>query len=130
MTVRQQHTQTEKTTFNTLFHADESTHVRHMMHKLNYVLLAGVPIAVVFAPSPLAKPVDLLLGVVLPLHAHVGLNAVITDYVPSALRQPARGAVLVTTLLVTLGLLRWNLAGDGMTASAKALWYKKPEASE
>ena len=30
---------------------------------------------------------DLALGVVLPFHAHVGLNAVISDYIPYAWRS-------------------------------------------
>lgn len=38
------------------------------------VVLAGVPAAVATSPSALTMPLDIVLGIALPLHAHVGMN--------------------------------------------------------
>lgn len=92
-------------------------------------MFVAMPLAFVLAPSPIAKPVDVVLGIAFPVHAHIGMNAVISDYVPPAMRTNARYALLVFTVATTLGLLRWNIAGDGMTASVKQLWAK-PESKE
>ena len=35
-------------------------------------------------------PVDLALGVIFPLHAHIGMNWIISDYVPPAMRGSSR----------------------------------------
>jgi len=32
--------------------------------------------------TPLIRLTDLALGVIIPVHAHVGLNGVVSDYVP------------------------------------------------
>lgn len=51
-------------------------------HILNHSLLLACPLALILSPSVLTFPIDLFLGVALPLHGHVGLNYVISDYVP------------------------------------------------
>ena len=38
-------------------------------------------------------PVDLALGVIFPLHAHIGMNWVISDYVPPDMRTSVRTAM-------------------------------------
>ena len=53
-----------------------------MVHKTAYALAALVPVAIFVSPSPLTTPVDIALGIAIPLHAHVGCNGIISDYVP------------------------------------------------
>ena len=65
-----------------------------------------------------------------PVHAHIGMNYVITDYVPKflgkAARGPARAIMFGVTLVTAAGLLRLNLFGPGVTETFKQLW-RKPE---
>lgn len=57
-------------------------------HLLNTSLLAAAPLALLLSPSALTFPVDLFLGVAFPLHAHVGFNYIISDYVPKVGAPP------------------------------------------
>ena len=41
-------------------------------------------------PQWVSLPVDLTLGVLFPVHSHIALNYVISDYVPKAIRTTAR----------------------------------------
>ena len=62
----------------------------------------------------------------LPVHGHIGMTGVFTDYVPKiagkAALGPARMALLGLTGVSIVGLLNLNLRGEGMTASVKSLW--------
>ena len=82
------------------------------------------PISFVLSPSMLNKPIDLVLGVLFPLHSHIGLNYVISDYVPKALRSTARIGLTGVTAVTTLGLLQLNIGGVGMTETIKTLWRR------
>ena len=55
-------------------------------HLANILLLGLTPIALFSGPSMLSLPVDVTLGVLIPVHAHIGINYVISDYIPKALR--------------------------------------------
>jgi len=90
-------------------------------------LAIATPISFALAPSMINKPIDLALGVVLPLHSHVGLNYVISDYVPKAFRTAARGALMGATVITIAGLAKLNITGDGMTGAIKSLWAPKPK---
>ncbi|KAE9039383.1 hypothetical protein PR003_g6969 [Phytophthora rubi] len=100
-----------------------STKVQHLT---SIGLMAAVPLAFVLSPSPLALPVDLALGVILPVHAHIGMNNVISDYVPKSVRTLARLGWLGATSLMFLGLLRVNLEGPGITEVVKTVWRESP----
>jgi succinate dehydrogenase (ubiquinone) membrane anchor subunit len=91
------------------------------------LLAVLTPISFVLSPSPMNKPIDFTLGVLFPLHAHVGLNYVITDYVPKAIRTVARVSLLGVTGLTCVGLLQLNMNGVGMTQAIKNLWVGKAE---
>ena len=85
--------------------------------------------AFVLSPSALNYPVDVLLAVILPLHAHVGLNYVISDYVPKATRQVARAGLVGLTVATIAGSLLLTYQGPGLTQTIKGLWQpKKPSA--
>jgi TerC family integral membrane protein len=81
------------------------------------------------APSAAAMPFDVALSVAFPLHAHIGLNWIITDYMPwvgpsGALRYALAGLTAVTIA----GLLKVSIVDEtGLTGTLKATW-KEPEA--
>lgn len=91
-------------------------------HKSALALMGLAPVAFLFSPSSANFPVDLLLGIVIPFHSHVGLSHVVTDYAPKAMRTAARVSLLGCTTLLFAGLLKLNISGVGITETIKALW--------
>ena len=83
-----------------------------------------VPVGMFLAPSPVVLPIDLLIGIVAPMHAHSGMIKVIHDYLP----RPVQGALSWVWLLVTgatlAGLFRLNFEGKGICATLKDFWRK------
>jgi len=88
-------------------------------HYSSYSLVALIPAAFLFPANPV---VDYSLALVLPFHSHIGLNMVVTDYVPPAMRTVARGGVLVLTSIALLGLLFINIQGEGLVGTVSHLW--------
>ncbi|KAG7381966.1 hypothetical protein PHYPSEUDO_005437 [Phytophthora pseudosyringae] len=109
-----------------LVEADNHVLSVKLQHLTSVGLMAAVPLAFVLSPSPLALPVDLAMGVILPVHAHIGMNNVISDYVPQNVRTLARLGWLGATSLMFLGLLRVNLEGPGITEVVKTVWRESP----
>ena len=66
--------------------------------------------------------IDAGLALALPVHSHIALNYVVSDYVPKSFRGPARWGVLASTVLATLGLARLALSEPGVTGTVKRLW--------
>ena len=97
-------------------------------HKINVGLLAATPLAL-FVGGPLQMPLDLALGVMLPIHGHIGMNMVITDYAKKIAGKgavgPSRMALAVLTGTTMIGLLKLNLTGPGITESVKSFWRPK-----
>lgn len=54
--------------------ADDGKLGTKLYHAVNMVVLAGVPAAVATSPSALTMPLDIVLGIAMPLHAHIGMN--------------------------------------------------------
>ncbi len=100
-----------------------------LTHALRPNVQGLTPVAFVLSPSPLNLPVDLALGFALPLHGHIGMNYVITDYATkvfgSGARDPARAAMFAFTGITMFGLTSLNLNGPGITTTVKSLWYSK-----
>jgi succinate dehydrogenase (ubiquinone) membrane anchor subunit len=88
-------------------------------------LAALTPVAFVLSPSVFNKPVDVALSVLFPAHFHIGMNYIISDYVPKALRSAARTGLVGVTLVTTLGLLRLSIEKEGLTECIKSLWRRK-----
>eukprot|EP00636_Phaeomonas_parva_P018296 CAMPEP_0118853792 /NCGR_PEP_ID=MMETSP1163-20130328/2250_1 /TAXON_ID=124430 /ORGANISM="Phaeomonas parva, Strain CCMP2877" /LENGTH=139 /DNA_ID=CAMNT_0006786405 /DNA_START=88 /DNA_END=507 /DNA_ORIENTATION=+ len=111
------------------FKADSGKLAVGVYHKINTATLFVTPIAFML-PTGYTMPVDLALGVLFPIHSHIGLNYVVTDYLPKILPTsifPAvRMGVAGLTGVMMLGLLRLNIGGPGITQTLKSLW-KKPE---
>jgi succinate dehydrogenase (ubiquinone) membrane anchor subunit len=113
-----------------LVEADSGAVGTKFYHLSNTALLVAAPLALFLSPSPLTFPVDLFLGVAFPVHGHIGINYIISDYVPRASRPLARYVLLGATTVTLLGLLKLNLSGPGLTETFKSLWRaeKKEEA--
>merc|ERR1719197_1847463 len=96
-------------------------------HKLNFAMIALGPLALVLSPSVLNAPVDLLMGIMIPLHGHVGGNDVISDYAKKVTKAPwfdqaLRKGLLGVTVITFFGLLKLNLQGPGITEACKSVW--------
>ena len=96
-------------------------------HKVNAALVALAPVTLLAGAAQ--TPFDLLLCFALPVHSHIGMNLVITDYAKKlggkGAIAPARKALAVVTGLSALGLLKLTMAGPGITESVKSFWRPK-----
>lgn len=109
--------------------ADSSNTLNRVYHAVTTGLVVLAPVSLYCSPSIVTYPIDFILGVAFPLHAHVGLNYVISDYVPKASRVYARAGLLGLTVVTIAGLFKLNYEGPGLTESFKALW-KLPKKKE
>ena len=82
--------------------------------------MLGLIPAGVLAPSEIVYPIDLALGLILPLHMQLGMRDVVRDYVPN--EKIWQYVLLGVSLCTALGLARLNFNGDGVSATAKRLW--------
>jgi succinate dehydrogenase (ubiquinone) membrane anchor subunit len=96
-----------------------------LYHKSGIVLLGLAPAAVLLSPTSLNAPLDYLLAIIVPFHSHVGLSAVVTDYVPKAYRTLARAGVLGASIITFAGLIKLNIKGPGITETVKSVWKKE-----
>jgi len=97
-----------------------STHELFAYTNKSLAILA--PAAVVLSPSFINAPVDLALGVIVPLHMYIGCTGVIQDYIPENQQGLSITLLGILSLLTGLGLLKINLCGVGITESVKSLW--------
>lgn len=90
----------------------------------SHIALAGlVPVAALAGDgSTLTMVADLALGVVMPIHSHISVNGVISDYVPKAYMGASRWATLGLSVVAFIGLTNLNLQGPGITSTVKSLW--------
>lgn len=110
--------------------ADSSASLNKLYHHSGLALAILTPAAFALSPSVINMPIDIILGIVFPLHSHVGLNYIVSDYVPKAQRSLARYALLAATVVTCLGLLKLNIQGPGLTESIKSLWRKPSNNNE
>ena len=96
-----------------------------MYHYTSYFLAAGIPAALLLG-GPVAGVVDLALGVAIPVHFHIGMRSILVDYVHEATNQRiALAALAGVTLLTAVGLTKFNLTDEGITAAVKDLWVQQ-----
>lgn len=97
--------------------------LKKIYHNSSLALAGLVPLAVFQQQGDLfGRVVDAGLNVALPVHSHIAMNYVVTDYVPKSIRGAARWGVLGSSAVIAAGMLRLNVAGPGVTATVKALW--------
>ena len=110
--------------------ADSTATMISLHHKMNIAILGLVPVALATSSTALQMPLDLLLGIALPVHGHIGMNLVGTDYFAKVFGKtavaPLRMGVAVFTGVTMLGLFKLNLTGPGITESVKSFWRPKP----
>ena len=103
--------------------------LQNYLGPLCQALLGATPVALATSNSFLSFPVDMGLAIMFPLHGHIGMNYVITDYVPKLLSKaavgPARAVMVGVTGFTMLGLTKLNVEGPGITGTLKALWRKE-----
>lgn len=96
----------------------------------NYTLAAATPVAILSKKDGFFQRIaDLGFAFAIPVHMHFGLNACVTDYLPSAARGPVRAGVLGMTAITFIGLLKMNTTGLGVTQTVKGLWHKPSKAA-
>lgn len=97
--------------------------LKKIYHNSSLALAGLVPVAVFQQQGDVfGRFVDAGLNVALPIHSHIAMNYVVTDYIPKSLRGAARWGVLGSTAVIAAGMLKLNVAGPGVTATVKALW--------
>lgn len=96
------------------------------LYGLSHMALAGlVPASLVTKEGFLNRTSDLALGVALPVHSHIAMNYVVSDYVPKTLQLPVRVGILGMSAVAFLGLLKLNTTGAGITGTLRQLWKKR-----
>ncbi|KAF0701382.1 Aste57867_8084 [Aphanomyces stellatus] len=106
--------------------ADNSKYTIKALHATSLALTALVPTAIILSPSALNLPVDYALAVLIPVHSHIGLNAVASDYVPKNLQTLVRAGILGASFITLVGLLNLNITGSGVTETVKTIWRERP----
>lgn len=93
---------------------------------LSVASLGLVSGAFAFYPN---KLVDFALGLVLPLHSHLGFSAIITDYLPKrkfpVVYPVAMGALYGMTAITMYGLYALNTEGPGLCEFVANVWTAK-----
>merc|ERR1711907_840927 len=112
--------------------ADHSKAMMGIMHKTNLLAIGLTPIAFVMPSTSVPTTmINVFVGIVFPVHGHIGMTGVVTDYIPKFFGKqflgPARMALFGLTSVTVLGLLKINLTGDGMAGTVKAMWTGAPE---
>lgn len=111
---------------NRVLAADTAGHTAHKAHEFaSYALAGATPLAIFSSKgSILQKTADFVFSLAIPVHSHICMNAVVTDYVPKAARGPVRAGVLGMSVVTYLGIMKMNLGGPGLTETVKGLWRK------
>lgn len=109
--------------------ADSSNSMIKAFHVSAKLLAVTVPIAFCgFMPDSIQSLSDNVLACVLPFHAYMGLNFVISDYIPPKFRVQTRILAFGAMFVAFAGLL--NLNGNdkpGLAQTVKHLWKKSPK---
>eukprot|EP01038_Epipyxis_sp_PR26KG_P004945 gene4945-6918_t len=107
---------------NSFMDADKSVGLTKFYHSSAIGLAVLTPLAFLVTPT---APIDIILGLFFPIHSHIALNYVISDYVPKAFRAVARTSMIGVTVITIAGLMRLNIQGAGLTQTIKSLWTKE-----
>ena len=64
-----------------IVNADSSNASFSLYHKTSLALIAATPFAIALSNSTVGTAIDVAMGLAIPIHAHIGMNWVLTDYV-------------------------------------------------
>ncbi|KAI9188674.1 membrane anchor subunit of succinate dehydrogenase, Sdh4 [Blastocladiella emersonii ATCC 22665] len=91
-------------------------------------LLPSLGYAVVAGPNAIN---DMALGVLIPIHLHMGFDAIITDYIPKrnmrALNAAANWTLRFGTLAMAYGFWTLNTSDVGLTETFRRVWRAPQE---
>jgi succinate dehydrogenase (ubiquinone) membrane anchor subunit len=86
----------------------------------------GLLTSMIFAPASLYSLIDFGLVFALPLHGYLGINAIITDYLPRRkfpiVYPIVKGLWAALSILVTYGLYQFTTNSIGISAFIKKIW--------
>ena len=106
-------------------HANTYSGQREFYHFTSYAMTAGIPMSFLLG-GPVSTVVDLAMGVLIPLHAHIGMRSVLVDYLHE---ESTREAVIMGLTVLTVGsaagLTFFNINDVGLTEGVKALFVKQ-----
>ena len=96
-------------------------------HITGTLLAIHIPIAFCgLMPDMVQSLADDGLAVLLPLHGFIGMNFVITDYVPKGVRGITRLIAGGSMLLAFAGMYKLNMGENpGLSGTVKQLWMDK-----
>ena len=100
-----------------------------MHHLTAYGLALGIPLAVVTS-SPLSTVLDLSMGFIVPLHAHIGMRSVLVDYMPhmGVQDESMQKAILMGlgafTVVSAAALLKFNITDVGLSGFVRRFWMR------
>ena len=69
-----------------LFVADTGKLGTRFFHLSGYTLVGLFPLAMVYDNAMIRMPCDIVLGILMPIHGHIGMNYIVSDYIPQAAR--------------------------------------------
>ena len=104
--------------------------VREVYHYTSYALAGGVPLALA-SGGAVTTGIDLAMGIIIPLHFHIGMRSVLVDYMvhigitDTAMQQVVVYLLGVVTLLTAGAFTRFNLVDMGITNAVRRPWVKK-----
>ncbi|CAJ0863471.1 16547_t:CDS:2 [Entrophospora sp. SA101] len=95
--------------------------------KIKLLSISLVPLTITSVINGAHPITDLCLGIILPIHCHIGFDAIITDYFPVR-RSPKLNKLFTwglrgATLLVLIGCYKINTVDVGMTEIVKRVWH-------
>lgn len=76
--------------------------------------------------SSVQRAADFAMGFTIPVHALIGMQGVVSDYVPPSKQGPVRMGTLALAGVMGLGMLKVNMLGTGVTRSVKHFWATTP----
>mmetsp|Transcript_25928 Transcript_25928/g.33621 ORF Transcript_25928/g.33621 Transcript_25928/m.33621 type:complete len:177 (+) Transcript_25928:146-676(+) len=122
--------------------ADQGSFATKFFHATQTGLLVSFPLIFIAGP-PLSTPIDLALGIAMPIHGHIAMNYVLSDYGPKLFKVLGtskstqslgmsifRAGLLAASAAGLFGLLHLNLMGPGISETLKDLYREEKKVVE
>ncbi len=118
----------EKINFFKLMHADNSKTLTKYFHNSGIALAVLIPLA--FAPNVVVSyAANVAMAPIIGFHSLVGMNGVVSDYIPKQWRGYARFGVMGASAVIVLGAFNLIFQGHRLSDLIGDLW-RKPKKDE